>query len=81
MEVDAEASLWIPDVDRDVGNKLYLYSLMRNKEGYHSLPPTSSTPNDLSSLRSHNSELKDLNSTKRKRVAELRNRLRSLTQR
>ncbi|GMH54872.1 hypothetical protein TL16_g01772 [Triparma laevis f. inornata] len=85
IEVDAEASLIIPDIDSDVENKLYLYSLMRNKDGEEAvvmeetMTPTKnvSTKEELEAANEH---LMSLNDSKRMRVAELKEKIRNLTE-
>ncbi|GMH78207.1 hypothetical protein TrST_g889 [Triparma strigata] len=87
IEVDAEASLMIPDIDSDVDNKLYLYSLMRNKDGEEAVVmgdtisanfnPGEATREELEAANEH---LMSLNDSKRRRVAELKEKIRNLTE-
>ena len=81
VEANAEMALTIPDIDKDIDNKLYLYSLLRNHhdamiyEGH----PQSASESDVSVLQKDNAELSIVNARKRVRIEELRERMRALT--
>ena len=78
IEINAEASLQIPDIDGDIDNKLYLYSLLRSKEADELQMSNGSgqaAANEVKSLKEMNRQAKALNETKRQRVRELKERV------
>jgi len=85
IEINAEASLQIPNIDGDVANKLYLYSLLRNRSEdderaeMEKTQKTAAQGDSLKSLLDQNKEMKQLNENKRQRLLELKERVRSMT--
>ena len=80
VEVNAENSLVIPDIDNDIDNKLYLYSLLRNHhDAVIYSGPASNAGSDVNTVLKVNDELRIINQRKRVRIDELRNRMRQLT--
>jgi CRP-like cAMP-binding protein len=81
VEVNAETALAIPDIDQDIDNKLYLYSLLRNHHDtvlFRSVGEMAGG-NTVEALVSENEEMRILNQRKRGRIDELKNRMRQLT--
>jgi len=87
VEFNAEASLQIPDIDNDIENKLYLYSLLRSKNDDHPVKSTrdeshvdsdSRDKDRTKNLREANIHLKQLNESKKQRISELKERVSSM---
>lgn len=80
IEMNAEASLQIPDIDGDIDNKLYLYSLLRSKEAEADELQISNgsgqaVATEVKSLKEMNRQAKALNENKKQRVRELKERV------
>ncbi|GMH72768.1 hypothetical protein TrRE_jg13008 [Triparma retinervis] len=81
IEINAEASLQIPNIDADVENKLYLYSLLRSKEVDElelSNHEKETAESEVKNLKDMNRQMAALNESKRQRVIELKERVSSM---